>query len=231
MADEQRQRPPGAPSGRRPVLTADLLRRHADVTAVRPPLDDACKRLLAEVRKRCPHLLPAEPVPHGTPTDPITLDREAAVRVLRLGLAVAAGLHPDGDHGGTVLWRKGDLQLLVRVSAVEARFREGMVDVAIPVACDEEQGTVVVTFAVGGPQRVAGLLAATEDRPRGPATVVALWADELIALAWHGLLEGVTGLAGATGRDVDGAALIPAALSVSPDAFVVLPMARHAFDA
>jgi hypothetical protein len=149
---------------------------------------------------------------------------------VQLGVAAAAGFDPRVERSGTVLWRKGDLQLLVRVSAVTSSLGDGVVDIAIPVSCDEERGTVVVTFAVGGPQRVAGLLAATHDRPRGPSTIVTLWCDELIALAWHGLLEAIGGLAGAAGRDVDDAALIPGALAVAPGTLTVVPMARHAFD-
>jgi hypothetical protein len=222
--------PPRPVGGVRPLLTADVLRVRANVEAGREPLDDACKRLLAQVRERCPQLLPRDPVPHGTLTEPVTVDADAAQRVVQLGVAAAAGLDPRVERRGTVLWRKGDLQLLVRVSAVKSSFEDGVVEIAIPVACDEERGTVVVTFAVGGPQRVAGLLAATHDRPRGPATIVTLWSDELIALAWHGLLEAISGLAGAAGRDVDDAALIPGALAVANGALTVLPMARHAFD-
>ena len=207
-----------------------MLRTRADVGAARGPLDDVCKRLLAQLRDRCPGLLPRDLVPHGTVTDPVTVDADAAQRVVQLGIAAAAGMDPRADNAGTVLWRKGDLQLLVHVSGVKSSFADGVAEVAIPVACDEEQGAVVVTFAVGGSQRVAGLLAATHDRPRGPATIVTLWSDELIALAWHGLLEAVIGLAGAAGRDVDDAALIPAAVSVANGSLSVTPMARHEFD-
>ena len=222
--------PPRPVGGVRPLLTADVLRVRADVDVTRAPLDDVCKRLLAQLRERCPQLLPRDPVPHGTLTDPVTIEGDAAQRVVQLGVAAAAGLDPGAAQLGTVLWRKGDLQLLVRVSAVKSSFADGTVEIAIPVACDEERGTVVVTFAVGSAQRVAGLLAATHDRPRGPATIVTLWSDELVALAWHGLLEAVSGLAGAAGRDVDDAALIPGALSVANGTLTVLPMARHEFD-
>jgi hypothetical protein len=215
---------PASLSARKAISPA-ILSRRIDLAALRPPLDDLCQRLLREVRERCPELLPRDPVPAGTLTDPVTLDPEAAVSAIRLGMEVAAGLRPD-DGPTTALWRRGDQQLLVHLADVHVKMDDGIVLVAIPVACDQERGTVLVTLAIGGEDRVAGLLAATQQAPEGPPTIVAVWGEELIALAWHGLLEAVSAVAGATGHDADGTALIPAAMSAAAAGLTVTPIAR-----
>ena len=74
------------------------------------------------------------------------------------------------------------------------------------------------------------MLVATEDRPRGPAIIVDAWGDALVAFAWDVLLTVATAVADASGNDTDGAGLIPAALTASPDGLRVLTMSRHAFD-
>jgi len=211
----------------RPLLSAARLQREADVVVGRHEVGEECARLLAQVRRQCPGLLPEEPLAAGKVAQPVEVDHDSARRVFRLGLRAAAGIR----RSDSVLWRKGDIQLLVHVSRVEIGLDDGSITVNIPVECDETGRTeVTVVFAVGSSRRAAGVLAATEDRPRGPVPIVTLWSEELVALAWRGVMEGVVGLAGATGADEDGAALIPATFAVTADRVAVQPMARLAFD-
>ena len=85
-------------------------------------------------------------------------------------------------------------------------------------------------FVVGDPKRPAGLLAVTEERPRGPDVVVDTWGEPIVAFCWHVVLQLATSLAAEAGLDEDGAALIPVALQATPEALVITPMARHEFD-
>jgi hypothetical protein len=57
-----------------------------------------------------------------------------------------------------------------------------------------------------------------------------LWGEALTALAWQALLGVSSALAAESGRDVDGAGLIPVALTATKDGLQILTMARHAFD-
>jgi hypothetical protein len=74
------------------------------------------------------------------------------------------------------------------------------------------------------------MLVATEETPRGPDAIITVWSESLIAFAWKTLLTVVTQVAAATGKDQDGAGLIPAALTATPDGVRILTMARHSFD-
>ena len=111
---------------------------------------------------------------------------------------------------------------------IEVKTTDGAISVVIPVRCDQTGPTTVeVAFAVGSPDRPAGLFAATEERPRGPAVIVDRWADALIAFAWSTVLELAGSLAGTLGRDESGDPLIPGALVAGADGLDVIPIARH----
>ena len=120
---------------------------------------------------------------------------------------------------------------MVLVSRVRLEVREGIVTVTVPVHCDQEpEAEVMVPFAVGSDESPAGLLVATENNPRGPAAIVDIWGDALTAFGWQILVTVVTEIARGSGSDTDGAPLIPAGITGSPDGLRVLTMARHTFD-
>ena len=73
------------------------------------------------------------------------------------------------------------------------------------------------------------MLCATEERPRGPAAIVDVWHDALIALRGTSFSR-FRGGGGETGTDDDGAGLIPSALSVNADGLRLKTLARHGFD-
>jgi hypothetical protein len=70
---------------------------------------------------------------------------------------------------------------------------------------------------------------ATQRRPRGPAIVVDTWGDAIVAFAWKLVLDLVTGLAGATGKDTRGNRLVPVELEATREGLAIVPMARHRF--
>jgi hypothetical protein len=168
--------------------------------------------------------------------------RPAEVQALAVAAAPAAAGLPEppadpppdrrpGAAAGVVVWSQADNELLVAPAKIEVRLDEGIVVVRIPVYCDQApQAVLTVGFAVGERRRPAGLLAVTEDRPRGPADVVDVWGDAVTAFAWQVLLSVATGVAAGAGLDTDGAPLIPAALRASADELRILTMARHPFD-
>src|SRR5262245_35650295 len=196
------------------------------------PLTAECQRLLEVVRKQCPDLLPPAPIPAGTVAGTIPVNAEAAARLFIPAASAAAGVDPlKGDPKTLVTWREGDRELVVFPAAVRVQFATGVIAVSIPVYSDQTQAALVhVSFVVGDPRQPAGLIAATDARPRGPAIVVDAWGDALVAYAWHIVLEVVAGVAGEAGRDVDGSRLVPIGLGASGEGMFVVPMARHTFD-
>jgi hypothetical protein len=150
------------------------------------------------------------------------------------GLAVEAAKRAAGFFRPTrrteVVWVDGESELAVGLAGVRVETGDGAVVVTIPVRCDQTGETEVhVTFAVGRPGQPAGLYAATQRRPRGPAVVVDTWAEAIVAFAWQILLGLATGLACATGKDARGNRLVPAELEATSDGLTIVPMARHRF--
>ncbi len=172
-----------------------------------------------------------EPLPPGGAGDPLALTPDRAQSLLQRAAADAAGLVSAQALEAGALWHSAAGELLVRPAQLRLQLRDGLIGVSLPVFCDQTgDAEVHFTFAVGSPQRAAGLLATTEERPRGPAAVVDMWGDALLGLVWRAVLTLLEGLAAESGRDEDGSPLLPAALTASANGLSVQVAARHAFD-
>lgn len=206
-------------------------------------IDAVCTRLLAELRQRCPGMIPADPLPPGTPGAVVPVAAGDAGRLIVTAVAEAVAVAATGRVPAPqqppvpVVWRDGVDSLLVLVPQISVKPQLGVVQVIIPVACDQlavdgsdGTGTVVVELHVGTPDRPTGMLAATPQRPDGPPAVVERWGPALTAVAWRALLDAAGGVAAAAGVDTDGAPLVPVALVASGDGLAVLPQARQSID-
>jgi hypothetical protein len=195
-------------------------------------LSEECRRLLSQLRQRCPDALPAEPVTAGTVVPAIHITPDQALKLFPPAAAVAAGVDRFARSlRQPVKWREGDCELVIFPFDVSVRTGDGVIAVSIPVFSDQTDKSMVhVSFVVGDPKRPAGLVAATDARPTGPAAIVGTWGDALVAFAWHVVIEVATTIAGEAGRDVDGSRLVPIAIAASTDGLFVVPMARHTFD-
>ncbi len=170
-----------------------------------------------------------EPLQAGAVSERLVVTTKEASRLSIEAAKRAAGFFRPTRRTEAV-WVDGESQLAVGIAAVRLQTTHGAVVVTIPVRCDQTGPTEVhVTFAVGEPGRPAGLYAAAQKRPRGPAAVVDTWGDAIVAFAWQVLLGLVSGLAGATGKDTRGNRLVPADLEATPSGLAILPMARHRF--
>lgn len=200
--------------------------RSADaIVAAQRRADPECLRLLANLRKRCPGLLPPDPLKPGAVGPELELNVEEIAELVPRAAEDVAGAATQ------IVWVLGGDELLVHLAKVAVRASPGLILVTIAVQCDEVGIVeVLVPFAVGDKSRSAGLVAATEDRPRGPIEIVELWGESLIAFAWAVVLRVSTYLAGAAGQDQDGAPLIPAAMATDGETLRVLTQARHEFD-
>ena len=199
-------------------------------TFTRLPLD--ARLLTTPLRLIDPKLFKVDPLPAGKPASEVTLAANDVARIVRSAALAISGLAEDAvDRAPSVLWRSGASDLLVFPGGVQTRLAEGIVALSVPVRSDQSGDALVhMSFFVGEPSRPAGLVAATEPRPRGPAAVVDVWGERLVAFGWQIVLALATNIAAESGRDEDGAPLIPAALSATANGLSVLPMARHAMD-
>ncbi len=190
----------------------------------------AAYRRFVEAERRAERFLgPRGPLAAGAVTDGLRIPADAVS-----ALAVEAAKRAAGFFRPTkrteVVWVDGENELAVGLAGVRVELDVGLVVVTIPVRCDQTgQAEVHVTFAVGDPERPAGLYASTHRRPRGPALVVDTWGEAIVAFAWHVLLDLVAGLAGATGKDARGNRLVPVEIEATRDALAIVPMARHRF--
>jgi hypothetical protein len=175
--------------------------------------------------------LAAEPQPlrEGTVFEPVVIGRDDVRRLSIEAAKRAAGFFRPTKRT-EVVWVSGDSELAVVIASVRVETNRSSIVVSIPVRCDQTGPTEVhVTFAVGEPDRPAGLYAATQRRPRGPAIIVDTWGDAIVAFAWKLVLDLVTGLAGATGKDTRGNRLVPVELEATREGLAIVPMARHRF--
>jgi hypothetical protein len=207
-----------------PEASAGLRSLARAIAPPRDPASDECRKLLDALRKRCPELLHPDPLKPGEPGPEIPLDPRQTESLLRAAARASAG-------DSVVLWDDGENRLLVHAAETSVLMEDGIIAVRIPVECDQTRKALVqVAFAVGSAKRPAGLLATTESRPRGPAAVVDIWGEALIAFAWQAMMRVCSVLSAASGTDLDGAGLVPLSLTASRNGLSLRTLARHEFD-
>lgn len=202
------------------------------------PLDEGCRKAIEYLREHCPDLIPTRVEP-GDQTAPIPVDTQRVGTLVQLA-AVQAGARAAGlsryeaDDPPAVLWRDGIDALLVLLDTVSVHTADGLVTVAVEVACDQlgrrGRARVFVDLVVGTPDRPTGMLVAA-PRPRGPLVVVDRWGDALIAFAWQAMINTAAGLGAALGHDEDDAPLLPNQWAATPAGLQLGAQARHPFDA
>ena len=217
-------------TGRKPAKRGKQVARKRPAKAAKPPetevptdLVSLVKYLVRCIKQKLNHLEVPEPLPAGTVGPEIPLD---AGEVQQLFVAAAT----QGNQGSQI-WERDENELLVLTANVRVRLDDGLVVVTIPVSSDQTGNvSVEVPFAVGSQDKPAGMVVAVEERPRGPAQIVDLWGESLVAFAWRIFLSVTTKVAFNTGDDQDREGLIPAALTASREGLGILTMARHTFD-
>jgi len=182
-----------------------------------------------DVLRREPRITVKRP---GGLGEPIVIDPGVLQRELRPSLALAAGFdatarEPDAR---SVLWNDGTNRLIVQLDDAEVRIGAAVIDVSMTVRCDQiGADRVTCTFVTTPLERAAGFVWATESRPRGPAVVVELWGEALVALVWRSLIEIASLAAETCGADAAGRPLVPSTVVATPDGLLVVPMAAHRF--
>ncbi len=189
-------------------------------------------RIRQIVERQLGGVLPGRLVPAGQALEQRRVSGDDVIRLLRSAAITAGGHDParTADPPPPLLWEDGVNRLLVRIAGINGRLDEGLIELVIPVYCEETgEAEVAVTFITESREQPTGGICITEDHPRGPAVVVENWHEPLIALAWHTVLIATAALSGAVGADESGQQLVTATLSVSREGIAVTPMARHTF--
>lgn len=194
------------------------------VAPVAPPLNPTCQKLLDDLRKKCPDI-PAVQVPPGVVVQEVTRAEADAQRDL-VALLTAGGTRPK------VVWRDSGSEVEAHLDLTRIQtLPHGLVLVGITLETVETQRReLTVPFALGHAQRLAGMLATTERKPRGDEVLVDRWGAAVIATAWKGLLDLATTYAALAGNDVDGNPLVAAAIVSEPPRLIVVPRARFDFE-
>jgi hypothetical protein len=186
-------------------------------------LSRECRALLDRLRDGCPGVAADLPIAPGEPAGLLTLKAEE----LGLLLVSAAG----AKEAPETVWSDGTSELLVHTSKITLAATDGLILVTIPVECQETGNQDIgVVFATGSAENPAGLIFATGDIPEGPAEIVEIWGEQLLALAWTSLLRALTALAAQAGADLDGTGLIPSAMAAGRGVINLQIMARHEMD-
>lgn len=186
----------------------------------------------AQIVKDLGSVLPGQITRPGAAAGDRAITQDDLAALIPGAAVTAAGLDPAKTPmpPAPVLWQDGANQLLVQLAGVHATLGDGFVELGVPVRCDETgDATVSVTFVTGTPDRPAGGVATTEDRPRGPAVIVETWHDALIAFCWHTLVIATSALSGTVGSDLAGNSLVTAGLEATSKGIAVTPMGRHTF--
>jgi hypothetical protein len=180
--------------------------------------------VLGRLRAELPETLPTRPVRTGRKGAVLPVTSSALGTLVRL----AALRRTEGEE--SIVWDDGVNQLLVHAAKVRSVVTEGMVRLSVPVECDQTRATMEIAFAVGSEKRVAGMIAATADRPAGDPLIARVWGDALIAFAYGTLLDLADSLAGASGRDEKNDRLVPRGLVARRGQLSVETQARFVYD-
>ena len=127
-----------------------------------------------------------------------------------------------------VVWSYRGNEATVRPSSLRIAVADGLILVGLTLETDQTGPQELTSvFAVGSEKQPAGLLAVTEDRPRGHGDLAATFAEAVIATCWRGLLLVITAVAAATGQDADQDPLVPVALTAAAEGLIVHTIADH----
>lgn len=127
--------------------------------------------------------------------DQATLTEALARRLA--GDAIEKPLTPKSVVPPAVIWTDGGDEVLVHLDSIKAVIQARTIVVAVDLQTDQTgRQTLVMPFAVGGARDPAGLLAVTEDLPRGDGLLVGRWGAVLQNAVWGALLGMVDDYAG-----------------------------------
>ncbi len=96
-----------------------------------------------------------------------------------------------------VVWTDAGDDILLQLSSLRVVLRSGLIVVSIDLECDQTgRESLVMPFSVAASRDQAGLLAVTEELPRGNGLLVGRWGKLIQDAVWSALLAIVHDYAG-----------------------------------
>jgi hypothetical protein len=119
-----------------------------------------------------------------------SLAAELSVRLT--GKPAAGGIFPTPVTEGratAVVWVEAGSEVLVYLDSVKVRIAGNVLAVSIDLDSDQTGRTpLIVTLALGGTADPVGMLAVTDDLPRGNGLLAARWGGSVTSAVWGALL-------------------------------------------
>jgi hypothetical protein len=158
------------------------------------------------------------PSPQGPPLKiPDTLDEPALSSTLaqRLAGSPADGTTSGQDSAPEVIWVESGDEVLVHLDSTQVRMLDGALLVSVDLETDQTgRSPLVVILALGASGDPAGLMAVTDDLPRGNGVLAARWGQVFQTAVWASLLGLASDHASERGSSPMGIAVAPGALSL-----------------
>ena len=132
---------------------------------------------------------PPPPCPDYKVPDTFTEASLPATIVTRIVGTPANGAPLTAPIGNQVIWVDAGDEVLVHLDSLQTKILDRMVVMSIDLECDQVGRTpMIVTFALGDANDPAGLVAVTDEYPRGDGRLAARWGDAIQAALWSALL-------------------------------------------
>ena len=134
----------------------------------------------------------SENIPSAAIPDRFTEPALAAELGIRIAGSPADGsLHTAPRVPPSIVWVDRGDEVLVHLDSLKTRMLDGVLLVSLDLETDQTgRATLVVALALThDPQDPAGLLATTDEYPRGPGALVARWGRPLQSAIWAALLS------------------------------------------
>ncbi len=147
--------------------------------------------LLLRHRHHAPHPPPPPPSTYKVPDNFGEAELPGALSVRLMGTP-ANGVPPSGPTAApsAVIWVNGSNEVLVHLDSTQVRILDGMLLVSVDLETDQTGRTpLICSFALSNSADAAGLLATTDEYPRGDGLLASCWGQQLQQAVWSSILS------------------------------------------
>jgi hypothetical protein len=131
------------------------------------------------------------------------------------GSTIPVGL---AERLGRVVWTDRGDDVLVYLNSVRAKVLDRMLYVSIDLETDQTGRTpLICVFALGSATDPAGMVAVSDELPRGNGLLASRWGDSVQAAVWNALLGILSDFAKASSLSPAGFAALPGTLVLRAD--------------
>ena len=150
--------------------------------------------------------------------DEATLGGEIARRIGGTpadGTAISPGIT---ERAGRVVWTDRGDDVLVYLDSIRTKVLDRMLYVSIDLESDQTGRTpLICVFALGSPNDPAGMVAVSDELPRGNGLLASRWGESVQTAVWSALLGTLSDFAKASNLSPAGFAAVAGALILRVD--------------